>query len=266
MPGLPSIETVAAKAAALRALHAGPQMLVLPNAWDAASARVFEAAGFPAIATTSAGVALALGYEDHEGAPADEMLAAAARITRAVSVPVTVDFESGYRMPPREIVERLIAIGAAGFNFEDTNHRGDAAMIDAGRQAERIAALKDASRAAGVDLVLNARVDVFIHRLGTPAEQAADGLVRAGLYRGAGADCVYPILLAEEPVILAFVMAASVVNVNLRPGGPLSLQRAAALGVRRVTYAASLFRDTMASLERLTAGLRAETQGLPGSS
>jgi 2-methylisocitrate lyase-like PEP mutase family enzyme len=90
--------------------------------------------------------------------------------------------------------------------------------------------------------------------------------MRAGLYREAGADCVYPILLAEEPVILAFVMAAGVINLNLRPGGPLSLQRTAALGVRRVTYAASLFRHTIASLERLTAELRAETQGLPGSS
>ena len=239
-------------------------MLVLPNAWDAASARVFEAAGFPAIATTSSGVAKALGYEDHEDAPVSEMLAAAARITRAVSVPVTVDFESGYQLPPREIVERLIAAGAAGFNFEDTNHH-DASLVDAELQAQRIAAVKEASRAAGVDLFLNARVDVFIHRRGTPEEQAAEGLLRAGLYREAGADCVYPILLSDEATISAFVQAVGLLNVNLRPGGPLSLQRAAALGVRRVTYAASFFRETMASLERLTNEVQAEVTTLPQS-
>ncbi|HEY7296065.1 MAG TPA: isocitrate lyase/phosphoenolpyruvate mutase family protein [Dehalococcoidia bacterium] len=262
MTGETSIVNLAARSEALRELHAGPQLLVLPNAWDAASARVFEAAGFPAIATTSAGVALALGFADHEAAPMSEMLAAATRITRAVSVPVTVDFEAGYQLPPREIVERLIEAGAAGMNLEDTDHHGDAAMIEPGRQAELIAAVKAASRAAGVELVLNARIDVFIHRIGTPEQQAADGLLRAGLYKEAGADCIYPILLGEEPVILAFVMAAGVVNVNLRPGGPLSLQRAAALGVRRVTYAASLFRDTMASLERVSSELLTETQAL----
>ncbi len=237
-------------------------MLVLPNAWDAASARAIEAAGFPAIATTSAGVALALGYEDHEHAPMQEMLAAASRIARAVSVPVTVDFEAGYGLAPSEVVERLIEAGAAGFNFEDTDHRGDAAMIAPERQAERIAALKDAARAAGVDLVLNARVDVFIHRIGTPEEQASDGLRRARLYKDAGADCVYPILLADEALIPRFVEAVGTINVNLRPGGALTLQRAASLGVRRVSYAVSLFRDTLSHLERVAGDLKAETDSL----
>jgi len=256
-----SLEDLAAKAEALRVFHAGPRMLVLPNAWDAASARVLEAAGFPAIATTSAGVALALGYEDGEKAPISEMLAAASRITRAVSVPVTVDFEAGYGLEPAEIVERLVAAGAAGFNFEDTDHTGGG-LVDASAQAERITALKAASRAAGVDLVLNARVDVFIHRLGMPEEQAAEGLRRARLYHEAGADCVYPILLSDESTIAAFVDAVGPINVNLRPNGPLSLQRAAALGVRRVTYAGSLFRETLSSLERLAGDLHVESEAL----
>jgi 2-methylisocitrate lyase-like PEP mutase family enzyme len=262
MANSPSVENLAAKAEALRNLHAGPHMLVLPNAWDAASARVLEAAGFPAIATTSAGVAAGLGYGDHEQAPVAEMLGAAARIARAVSVPVTVDFEAGYGLTPREVVERLIAAGAAGFNFEDSDHRSEAPMIDAGLQAERIAALKAASRAAGVDLVLNARVDVFIHRLGSAEEQAAEGLRRARLYRDAGADCVYPILLSDEATIEAFAREAGPINVNLRPSGPFTLQSAASLGVRRVTYAAGLFRETMSSFERLAGDLRAETQAL----
>jgi 2-methylisocitrate lyase-like PEP mutase family enzyme len=261
----PSLDSTAAKAAALAQLHAGPGMLVLPNAWDAASARVLESAGFAAIATTSGGVANALGYEDHQGAPASEMLEAAARIARAVSIPVTVDFEAGYGMEPAEIVENLIDAGAAGLNFEDSDHNTDAPMLHAEGQAERIAAIKSAARAAGVDLVLNARVDVFIHRQGSLQEQATEGLRRARLYREAGADCIYPILLADESIIAAFVQSVGPINVNLRPGGPLSLQTAASLGVRRVTYATSLFRAAMAALEALAGEIRGEVAMLPGS-
>jgi 2-methylisocitrate lyase-like PEP mutase family enzyme len=233
-------------------------MLVLPNAWDAASARAVEAAGFPAVATTSAGVALAMGYEDHQKAPLEEMLAAAARIIRAVSVPVTVDFEAGYGLSPKDVAVRLIEIGAVGLNYEDTDHTGSAPMVDAAQQAERIAALKDASHSAGVDLVINARVDVFIHRQGTQEEQAEDGLRRARLYKDAGADCVYPIILSDETVIARFVEAVGTINVNLRPGGALTLAKVAALGVRRVSYAASIFRDTMTSAERLAAAIHDE--------
>jgi 2-methylisocitrate lyase-like PEP mutase family enzyme len=237
-------------------------MLVLPNAWDAASARIVEAAGFPAIATTSAGVALSLGYEDHQKAPMAEMLATAKRIIQAVSVPVTVDFEAGYGLDPREVAERLIEIGAAGLNYEDTDHTGSSPMLDANVQAERIVALKDAARSAGVDLVVNARTDVFIHRQGTLQEQAAEGLRRAHQYKAAGADCIYPILLGDEAIIREFVAAVGTINVNLRPGGALTLAQVASLGVRRVSYAASLFRDTMASLERVTADLRGQTDAL----
>ena len=118
----PRTATVAAKAEALRVLHGPGPVLVLPNAWDAASARAIAAAGFPAVATSSAAIAVALGYADHEKAPASEMLEAAARIVSAVDVPVTVDFEAGYRLSPRGIVERLVEIGAAGLNLEDTDH------------------------------------------------------------------------------------------------------------------------------------------------
>jgi 2-methylisocitrate lyase-like PEP mutase family enzyme len=253
---------LAQKAETLRKLHVGPRMLVLPNAWDAGSARAIEVAGFPAIATTSAGVALAMGYEDHQQAPPEEMLAAAQRITHAVAVPVTVDFEAGYSMTPEEIVRRLIEVGAAGLNFEDTDHSTEHAMVDAGVQASRVAAIKAAARAAGVDLVLNARTDVFIHRIGSPEEQAKEGLRRAWLYRQAGADCVYPILLGDESVISQFVASCEVINVNLGPGGTLSLASVAALGVRRVSYAASLYRQTMGFLEQLTSELAAEVNGL----
>jgi len=245
----PAPEVTAARAETLRKLHQGPAMLVLPNVWDVGSARAIAAAGFPALATTSSGVAAALGFEDHEKAPMAEMLAAAARIIAAVDVPVTVDFEAGYGLEPREVAERLVEVGAAGLNFEDSDHRGGAKLVAPEPQAERLAALKAAGRTAGVDLVLNARVDVFIHSEGTPAEQLSEGLRRARLYRDAGADCVYPILLGDEEMIRAFVDAVGVVNINLRRGGAITLSTAAKLGVQRVSYAGSVFRDTMTALE-----------------
>jgi 2-methylisocitrate lyase-like PEP mutase family enzyme len=106
----------------LRSLHRPGSPLLLPNAWDVATARAVVAAGFPVVATTSGGVAGTLGYEDHEGAPADEMLAAAARIARGVDVPVTVDAEAGYGMEPAGLVAALRGAGAAGCNLEDTDH------------------------------------------------------------------------------------------------------------------------------------------------
>ncbi len=250
------MESPAVKAAAFRRLHEGPRLLVLPNAWDAASARAFAAAGFAALATTSGGVAAALGYRDHEDAPADEMFAAAARIARAVAVPVTADLEAGYRLSPDDVARRAIAAGAAGVNLEDSDHHGGEVLVDAEAQAERLAAFKAAARTAGVDLVLNARVDVFIRRVGTPAEQLAEGIRRGRLYRQAGADCLYPIGLADEAQIAAFVQAVGCpVNINVRRGG-LPLARAAALGVRRVSYATSLFRESLAMVEQLAGELQ----------
>jgi 2-methylisocitrate lyase-like PEP mutase family enzyme len=257
-----SPQTAAAKADVLRTLHAGPGMLVLPNAWDAASARAVAAAGFPAVATTSAGVALALGYLDGEKAPMEEMLAAAARVVAAVDVPVTIDFEAGYQLSVDEIARRLIAIGAAGLNYEDTDHYSDAKLLAAELQAERVAALKAAGRAQGVDLVVNARVDVFIHKQGTPEEQLTEGLRRALLYKEAGADCIYPILLGDEAMLAQFVRAVGPVNINLRRGGPLTLQRAAAIGIRRVSYAASIFRDTMNAHDAMVREVKAEADAL----
>ncbi|MBM3926609.1 MAG: isocitrate lyase/phosphoenolpyruvate mutase family protein [SAR202 cluster bacterium] len=258
--GLPiekTAERVASRATVLRDLHAGPAILVLPNAWDAASARAFQNAGFPALATTSGGVAAAIGYKDHEDAPEKEMIAAAARITRAVDIPVSVDFKAGYGLPPERIAQELILAGAAGCNLEDSDHHGGSGIVDADRHAERLAALKAALCKEGANLVLNARVDVFIRKLGTPDQQLKEGLRRARLYRQAGADCIYPITLADEAMIAEFTRAVGVVNVNVRRGGPVTVARAAALGVRRVTYATSLFRETMTFVEGIAEELKA---------
>jgi 2-methylisocitrate lyase-like PEP mutase family enzyme len=251
------IEQVAEKARIFHGLHAGPRMLVLANAWDAASAKRIEGAGFTAIATTSGGVASALGYADHEAAPVDEMLAAAARVVRAVSVPVTVDFEAGYGLSPADIARRLVDIGAVGLNLEDTDHHGASGLVPAEAQAKHLAAVKAEARAIGVDLFVNARVDVFIRGEGSVDEQLAEGLRRARIYREAGADCIYPIGLSDLTAIRTMVDAVGVINVMVRRGGPVSLGAAAEAGVRRVTYATSVFRETMAALDQIAADIRA---------
>jgi 2-methylisocitrate lyase-like PEP mutase family enzyme len=180
------------KAATLRALHVPGDPLVLPNAWDAASARMVEAAGFPVVATSSFATARILGYDDGEAAPVEDVLAAAARIVRAVSLPVTVDFERGYGLAPAALVERFAATVAVGLNLEDSDPpTGE--MIDAAEQADFSAAVRSAAVSAGVDLVINARTDSFLRPVGSPAEQLAASIDRGARYLTAAADCVYPI-------------------------------------------------------------------------
>src|SRR5690349_16853058 len=144
----------------LRSLHKPGDPLLLPNAWDVATARAVVAAGFPVVATTSGGIAVSLGYHDHEGAPGDEMLAVAKRIADNVDVPVTVDAEAGYGMEPAELVAALKEAGAAGCNLEDTNHSNET-LRDAERHADFLKAVRDAADADGYPLVINARVDTF---------------------------------------------------------------------------------------------------------
>lgn len=244
-------------AARLRALHHGAAPLVVPNAWDAASARAFAALDPPAVATTSAGVAEALGHEDGEAAPPEAMLAAVGRIAAAVGDrPLSADMEGGYGLAPADLVRRLLAAGAVGLNLEDSDHRRGG-LLDADLQAERIAAVKAAGRAAGVDVVLNARVDVFIREIGEPATRMDEALRRARRYHDAGADCIYPIWLADEAAIERFVRGIQApVNIYARAAAP-SVARLAALGVRRVSFGTELFRiglrAAVASFEAATA-------------
>src|SRR5215208_3417856 len=141
----PSVDAreLESRCAELRSLHVPGKPLVLPNAWDVASAKAVVAAGFPVVATTSGGVANALGYEDHEGAPAEEMLAAATRVTRGVDVPVTVDAEAGYGMEPAELVAALRSIGAAGCNLEDSDYTAGS-LRDPDGHAEWVSAVRQA--------------------------------------------------------------------------------------------------------------------------
>jgi 2-methylisocitrate lyase-like PEP mutase family enzyme len=245
----------------LRSLHRAGDPLLLPNAWDVATARSVVAAGFPVVATTSGGVAGTLGYEDHEGAPGDEMLAAAARIVRGVDVPVTVDAEAGYGMEPAELVAALRSAGVAGCNLEDTDHAAGS-LRDPDRHAAWLAAVREAASADGYPLVINARVDNFLGPLlagagpGTQEELVPNALVRANAYLEAGVDCVYPLVLWEaEPLRHFMSEVRGPVNLNPLPQSP-PLAALAALGAARVSWGPLLYRDAMARFEEDLASLR----------
>ncbi|MFD8548327.1 isocitrate lyase/phosphoenolpyruvate mutase family protein [Streptomyces sp. NPDC059649] len=243
-------------AATLRALHHGPRLpLVLPGPWDAAAARVFADAGFPALATPSAGIAASLGYEDGRTPPA-EMFAAIARIVRAVDVPVTADVEAGYGLSAKELVGRLLDAGAAGCNLEDTDH-ATRTLRDAEEQAGWLAEVR---AEAGDALVVNARIDTYLR--GVEGERETAETVRRGLlYAAAGADCVYPIL---APPALLSALATAIgrpVNALAVPGGPTP-EELGALGAARITFGGGLQHAAMATLaevaERLRGGRPAE--------
>jgi 2-methylisocitrate lyase-like PEP mutase family enzyme len=249
------MDNTAELAASLRALHRPGDPLLLPNAWDAASARAVEAAGFPAVATSSAAVAAALGYEDGEDTPAAEMLAAVGRIAAAVSVPVTADLERGYGLPPAEFVERVAETGVVGCNLEDSVP-GARTMLDVSAQADFLAAVRDAAGAAGFDLVVNARVDTYLRRRdAAPEEVLAEATARARAYLLAGADCAYPIG-AADPEHLATLCreAGGPVNALLTPRSP-DAATLARLGVARISMGGGLHHLATTHLSALLRGI-----------
>ncbi|MFV0134089.1 isocitrate lyase/phosphoenolpyruvate mutase family protein [Streptomyces sp. HMX87] len=235
------------KAEAFRALHRGRapgDPLVLPGPWDAASARVFAEAGFPALATPSAGVAASLGYEDGR-TPADEMFAAVARIARSVEVPVSADVEGGYGLPPEELVERLLEAGAVGCNLEDSE---DGVLKDPHEHADRLAEVR---AAAGDRLFVNARVDTFVRGVTDPGR----AIERAALYVAAGADCVYPIGAPADVLPLLRSGIQGPVNVFATPGDGPSPAELGELGATRITFGPGLQRRAAEALREIAARL-----------
>ncbi|MEU1407041.1 isocitrate lyase/phosphoenolpyruvate mutase family protein [Streptomyces sp. NPDC005728] len=238
------------KAEVFRALHLKRphgDPLVLPGPWDAASARVCVEAGFPALATPSAGVAASLGYADG-ATPADEMFAAVARIVRAVDVPVSADVEGGYGLAPKELVERLLEAGAVGCNLEDSD---GGVLKDPHAHAEFLAEVRSA---AADRLFVNARIDVFLHGDGDP-ERAIE---RAALYVAAGADCVYPILAPADvlPLLRSGIQGPINMVARLDGEGP-SPAALGELGATRVTFGPGLQRRAAAALREIADSLSA---------
>ena len=242
----------------LRSLHRPGKPLLLPNVWDVATARAVVAAGYPVIATTSWGVAESLGYDDHEGAPAAEMLAAAKRISRGVDVPVTVDAEAGYGMKPAVLVAALRDAGAAGCNLEDTVYTPGVAhdhtagvLRDPSRHTEWLRSVRKAADEIGYPLVINARVDNFLSPFiagaasGSQKNLVPEALERANAYLEAGADCVYPIGLWETDALRLFMSSVhGPVNVSRVPQIS-SVADLASLGVSRVSWALYLYLGAM---------------------
>ncbi len=255
------IEKQRAKADAFRQMHLGPHLLLLPNAWDVASTRVFEEAGFGAIATTSAGIAFTLGYPDGQRISREEMLAVVARIAAAVRVPVTADVESGYGNRPEDAAETaraVIAAGAVGMNLEDAAHQGERSLLDLSLQLEKIAAAREAARACGIPIVLNARTDVYLLETGAPKSRFDAAMHRLSAYREAGADCLFvPGLRDVETIRRLTSQLGHPVNILAGPGFP-AIPELEKMGVARVSLGSGPMRATLGLLRRMALELKAE--------
>ena len=243
--------TMREKAELLRRLHGGTRLLVLPNAWDVGSARVLAAHGAPAIATSSAGVAYALGYPDGERIARAEMLDMVRRIAAAVAVPVTADVEAGYGATAADAVETaagVLAAGAVGLNLEDAT---DGRLFPLDPQVERVAAIRRVAEASGVPLVVNARTDAAAAADLPPEERLAEAVRRANAYLAAGADCAFVPFVTERDAIARLAREVrGPLNVLGTPASP-SLEELARLGVRRVSFGSGIARAAYGRARRI---------------
>jgi 2-methylisocitrate lyase-like PEP mutase family enzyme len=249
-----STQAQARKAEQLRKLHGGPRILILPNAWDVASARIVEELGFPAIATTSAGIAAVLGYPDGQQISRDEMLDMVARIARSVRVPVTADLEAGYGVTigdMTETVKAMVAAGAVGMNLEDVTGSDESSQVDLRLQIEKIRAIRRVGESLGVPVVLNARTDVYLMRIG-PAETRFERTVeRLRAYHDAGADCLFAPGLKDRETIAKLVQALRApLNILVTAGSP-TLFELEKMGVARASTGSAVMRAALGLTRRI---------------
>ena len=244
----------AEKAERFRKLHRGPRLLVLPNAWDVASARILEELGYPAIATTSAGVAFSLGYPDGQRVSREQMLEVVARIAHTVRVPVTADMEAGYGTTVQDMSEAakaLIATGAIGMNLEDVTGEDESSHVETGLQAEKIRAIRETASSLGVPLVLNARTDIYLMPIGPAGTRFERTVERLRAYHQAGADCLFAPGLRDGETIGKLVAALDgPLNILLMPGGP-SLRELEKMGVARASAGSAVMRATLSLVQRI---------------
>lgn len=244
----------AKKAKAFLAMHKAGPVVLLPNVWDAASARIVEEAAYPALATTSAGVAFAQGFPDGQKIPVERMISAIAVIVAAVNVPVTADVEAGYGQKPEDAARTarlVIEVGAVGMNFEDATGEPDHPLTDLRLQLERIRAIREVAQNLGIKLVLNARTDVYLAQVGDPAKRYDESLRRLAAYRDAGADCVFVPGLSDAETTRRIVADLQCPVNILAAAGSLSVRELADLGVRRVSLGSGPMRATLGLLRQL---------------
>jgi 2-methylisocitrate lyase-like PEP mutase family enzyme len=247
-------------AESFRQAHRSPPLLLLPNAWDAMSARQFEAAGFGAVATTSGGVAWDLGFPDGEGAPWPEVVAATKRMVDAVRVPVTADIETGYGGTPDQVgkhATEILQTGVVGFNIEDGTPSLDKPVRTIEDASARIRAARAAATAMGVPAIINARVDLYIKNVGDPASRFDETVRRGKAYLAAGADCIYPFGLVDMAIIARLTKALDGVPINIVARPDMSVPELEKIGVARVSIASAATMAVMSLIKEIAEGLYA---------
>jgi len=251
------VKDQAEKAEVFRRLHRGKRILILPNAWDVASARMFEESSFPAVATSSAGMMVSLGYPDGERIDRKEFVAAIRKIAAALSVPLSADIVRGFGPTPKEVVgtvKSVLDAGAVGINIEDAVHETKQ-LVAVKAQVETLKALRDLRDSHDVPFLINARTDALLHATGSAEDKLAEAVRRGIAYRDAGADCIYPMGLTDAESIGVFVRALQFpVNVMVRKGLPpvADLEK---LGVARISLGPYASYAAMGLLKRASAEL-----------
>lgn len=242
-----------------RKLHAESGVVLMPNAWDAGSARMLAAAGFSAIGTTSAGIAFARGLPDYDGrVTRPEMLDCVGRITAAVDLPVSADLEAGYGIAPQDVAQTIalfIQAGVVGGNIEDCSGDARCPLFDAGLASERIAAARQAADSSGFPFTLTARTDCYLAGVDDPFSEAVR---RSNAYRAAGADCLFVPGIKDAATIAALVreIDGPLSVVMGLAGTTLTVAELAALGVKRISIGGSLARATFGLIRRAAQEMR----------
>jgi len=247
------------KAEEFRSLHNSNHILILPNAWDVPSARVFEDAGFPAVATSSAALAVSLGYPDGEAIGKEELFSAVTRIASRLTVPLSVDIESGFGATLDQLsdtIRRVIRAGGVGVNLEDISNFESKTLFSIERQVERIRMVRNVSDSLEVPLVINGRTDAYRYSMGDESAKLEEAIRRSNAYSDAGADCLYPMGVATEAAIATFVKAVhKPVNIMARKGTP-TIRELERIGVRRLSLGPSAMYATMGLLKGIAGELK----------
>jgi 2-methylisocitrate lyase-like PEP mutase family enzyme len=248
------------KAALLSSLHHQNKLLILPNIWDCLGAMLLEDIGYPAVATASASVAFANGYDDGENIPFDELLTILKKIVHSVNVPVTADIESGYAENNGQLkinIKKLIEAGIAGINIEDTDKKTNS-LLPVEAQCEKIQLIKKIAAEMGTMLFVNARTDIYLHNKDVElANKKLEATIQRGLaYKAAGADCFYPITMCNSNEIVYTVKQLQMpVNIILMPGIP-SLDELENIGVARISLGPGFLKTAIQAMKNIAIQLR----------
>lgn len=242
------------KAINFKNLHNGLKILILPNAWDVASAKLYEQAGFDAIGTTSAGIAASFGFAEPEKISRAEMLNVVTRIVKAVDLPVTADIEAGYAQTAdgvAETVKLIISTGAVGINLEDSPGLSNNTLQSIEMQVDRLSAAHEAALSTGIPLVINARTDVYLFTDESPSNQLNNVIRRANAYLEAGADCVFVPGVVEANIISHLVREIQgPINILANSGVP-TISELQKLGVARVSMGSGPMRATLSLVRHI---------------